>query len=114
MIKTDITVGINYNTEAIKDSICRALPVSRDEIGEIRILKKTLKIEKEKYLDEIIDRQNWINRLLKYEKSDHLTREMVEIFIERINLFSATKIEICYKFSDIFEDVMSNGGVYIG
>ena len=49
MIKTDITVGINYNTEAIKDSICRALPVSREEIGEIRILKKTLKIEKEKY-----------------------------------------------------------------
>ena len=77
-------------------------------------LLENLKIEKEKYLDEIIDRQNWINRLLKYEKSDHLTREMVEIFIERINLFSATKIEICYKFSDIFEDVMSNGGVYIG
>ena len=77
-------------------------------------LLENLKIEKEKYLDEIIDRQNWINRLLKYEKSDHLTREMVDIFIERINLFSATKIEICYKFSDIFEDVMSNGGVYIG
>lgn len=48
MIKTDITVDINYSTETIKDSICRALPVKRDEIGNIRILKKQLRIDKEK------------------------------------------------------------------
>ena len=48
MIKTDITVGIKYNTEAIKDAICHALPVEKEEIGEIRILKKQLKIDKEK------------------------------------------------------------------
>ena len=48
MIKTDITVGIKYDTDAIKDAICRALPVEKEEIGEIRILKKQLKIDKEK------------------------------------------------------------------
>ena len=31
MIKTDITVGIKYNNEDIKDAICRALPVKKEE-----------------------------------------------------------------------------------
>lgn len=77
-------------------------------------LLENLKIEKEKYLDKMIERQNWINRLLKFEKYDYLTREMVEIFVERINFYSPTKIEICFKFRDVLEDIMENGGVYIG
>ncbi len=48
MIKTDITVGIKYNTEDIKDAICRALPVLKEEIHEIKIIKKQLKVDKEK------------------------------------------------------------------
>lgn len=48
MIKTDITVKVDYNYETIKDSICNSLPVEKDEIGEIIILKKQLKIDKEK------------------------------------------------------------------
>ena len=48
MIKTDIAVSIKYNEEEIKDAICRALPVEKSEIGEIRILKKQLKINEEK------------------------------------------------------------------
>ncbi len=77
-------------------------------------LLENLKIEKEKFLDEMIERQNWINRLLKFEKDNYLTREMVEIFVERINFFSPTEMEICFKFKDVFEDIMANGGVYIG
>jgi len=77
-------------------------------------LLESLIIEKEKYLDELFERKSWINKLLKFENDDHLTKEMVDVFIERINLFSPTKIEICYRFSNIFEDIMSNGGVYIG
>ncbi len=45
MIQTDIFVGINYTKEDILDALCRSLPVERCEIGEIRILKKTLKPE---------------------------------------------------------------------
>ena len=48
MIKTDITVSIKYNEEEIKDAICQALPVCREEIGEIKILKKQLKIDEKK------------------------------------------------------------------
>ena len=77
-------------------------------------LLDSLMIEKEKYLDELFERKSWINKLLKFENDDHLTKEMVDCLIERINLYSPTKIEICYKFSDVFKDIMSNGGVYIG
>lgn len=76
-------------------------------------LLESLIIEKEKYLDELFERRSWINKLLKFENNDHLTKEMVNSLIKRINLFSDTKIEICYKFSDLFDDIMSNGGVYI-
>lgn len=48
MVRTDITVSISYNTDVIKDAICKSLPVQKDEIGEIRIFKKQLKINKEK------------------------------------------------------------------
>ena len=48
MIKTDITVGIKYTIEDIKEAICCALPVEKKEIREIKIIKKQLKIDKEK------------------------------------------------------------------
>ena len=43
-----------------------------------------------------------------------LMLEIVDAFIERINLSGDNQIEICYKFSNIFEDIIINGGVYIG
>lgn len=48
MVRLDISVGIKYNEENIKDAITLAFPVEKSEIGEVRILKKTLKIDKEK------------------------------------------------------------------
>ena len=44
MIKTDVKLPINYNAESVKDAICARLPISRDEIGEVRFLKRELKI----------------------------------------------------------------------
>ena len=74
----------------------------------------SLEIEREKHIKNRLERQSWFNKLLQFEKDNHLTRGIVDAFIERINLSGDNQIEICYKFSDIFEDVMSNGGVYIG
>ena len=42
MIRTDITVGIGYTEENLIAAVCAHLPVSADEISEIRILKRTL------------------------------------------------------------------------
>ena len=77
-------------------------------------LLESLEIDKEKYIKDRLERQSWFNKLLQLEKDNHLTREIVDAFIERINLSGDNQIEICYKFSDIFEDIIKNGGVYIG
>ena len=77
-------------------------------------LLDSLEIEREKHIKNRLERQSWFNKLLQFEKDNHLTREIVDAFIERINLSGDNQIEICYKFSDIFEDIIKNGGVYIG
>lgn len=58
--------------------------------------------------------EDWVKKLLKFEKDTQLTREMVDELIERINLSGHNKIEICYKFKNLFEDVLLNGGVCVG
>ena len=77
-------------------------------------LLESLEIDKEKYIKDRLERQSWFNKLLQLEKDNHLTREIVDAFIERINLSGDNQIEICYKFSNVFKDIISNGGVYIG
>lgn len=42
MITVDIELAIDYNTEAIKDELCRLFPMSRDEIGELCLLRRNL------------------------------------------------------------------------
>lgn len=77
-------------------------------------LLESLKINKEKYLNAKLERQGWITKLLQFAKDSYLTREMVDELIERINLSGQNQIEIKYKFSGLFEDVLLNGGVDIG
>ena len=48
MIKTDVTVAIGYNDTDIKEAICRTLPVAPEEIGEVRILRRTLRLGERK------------------------------------------------------------------
>ena len=73
-----------------------------------------IEIKREKHIKDRLERQSWFNKLLRFEKDNRLTTEIVDAFIERINLSGDNQIEICYKFSDIFEDIIKNGGVYIG
>ncbi|MBQ8720233.1 MAG: FAD-binding protein [Clostridia bacterium] len=42
MIRTDITVSIGYTEEELWTAVCSHLPVSIEEISEIRLLKRTL------------------------------------------------------------------------
>ena len=44
MIKTEIKLPLGYTSEDIKNAICNRLPVERCEIGEIKILKRELKL----------------------------------------------------------------------
>ncbi len=44
MIKTELTVDINYDLDTLKDALCAFLPVERSEIKELKILKKTLRV----------------------------------------------------------------------
>jgi len=77
-------------------------------------LLENLKIDREKYMNDRLERQSWVNKLLQFEKDNQLTKEMVDELIERINLSGQNRIEICYKFSNLFDDIMTNGGVCIG
>ena len=44
MIKTDLFLPYGYGTDEVKEAIASALPVRRDEIGEIRLLKRELRV----------------------------------------------------------------------
>lgn len=86
----------------------------REKQDRYKKLLEILEIDKENYIKNRLERQSWFNKLLQFEKDNHLTREIVDAFIERINLSGDNQIEICYKFSNVFKDIISNGGVYIG
>ena len=44
MIKTDVKVNIDYTFDGVKSALCGVLPISKDEIKNLFILKKSLKI----------------------------------------------------------------------
>ena len=88
--------------------------VYREKQERYKNLLESLEFDREKYIKDRLERQSWFNKLLQLEKDNHLTREIVDAFIERINLSGDNQIEICYKFSNVFKDIISNGGVYIG
>ncbi|MBQ4518020.1 MAG: recombinase family protein [Clostridia bacterium] len=88
--------------------------VYREKQERYQTLLKSLEFDREKYIKDRLERLNWFNKLLQFEKDNHLTKEIVDAFIERINLSGDDQIEICYKFSDVFKDIISNGGVCIG
>ena len=77
-------------------------------------LLKTTQEKRELFMDDMLERQSWINKLLQFEKEKRLTREMVDVLIQRINLLGDNKIDISYKFSNLFDDINLNGGVCVG
>ena len=88
--------------------------VYREKQERYKNLLESLEFDRENYIKNRLERQSWFNKLLQFEKDNRLTKEIVDAFIERINLSGDDQIEICYKFSDIFEDIIKNGGVCIG
>ena len=44
MIKVDVRLPISYKTEDIKDAVVGALPIKRDEISEVIIIKRSLNL----------------------------------------------------------------------
>ena len=102
---TDKITGDEYNT---------LTKVYTEKQERYQKLLESLGIDKENYIKNRLERQSWFNKLLQFEKDNHLTKEIVDAFIERINLSGDNQIEICYKFSNVFKDIISNGGVYIG
>lgn len=86
----------------------------KEKHNHYKLLLEDLKIAREKYLTDRLERQSWVKKLLRFEKDTQLTREMVDELIERINLSGQNKIEIIYKFKNLFEDVLLNGGVCVG
>ena len=88
--------------------------VYREKQERYQKLLESLEIEREKHIKDRLEQLSWFHKLLQFEKDNRLTKEIVDTFIERINLSGDNQIEICYKFSDIFEDIIKNGGVYIG
>ena len=105
----------DFRAGKITDNEYNALVAGYEEKQErYKQMLESLKINREKHIKDRIDRQNWFNKLLQFEKDNYLTKEIVDAFIERINLSGDNQIEICYKFSNIFEDIIKNGGVYIG
>ncbi len=45
MIKTDIVLPYRYNAESVKEAICAYLPITKEEIGDVIILRRELLIK---------------------------------------------------------------------
>ncbi len=88
--------------------------VYREKQERYKKLLEGIEIKREKHIMDRLERQSWFNKLLQFEKDNRLTKEIVDAFIGRINLSGDNQVEICYKFSNVFEDIIKNGGVYIG
>lgn len=61
--------------------------------------------------------KEWIERLVSYKEEVELTKEMIDVFIDRIVFYNQKSFEIFFKFRDVFEDVQmaeTSGGITIG
>ena len=47
MIKTDISVKIDYTSDDLKNAVISRLPIKKEELGDVKILKRTLRISEE-------------------------------------------------------------------
>ena len=63
--------------------------------------------EKQIYYQNILERLmakiDWADELIKYQGVTEITREIVERFIEKVVVKSATEITVYFWFGDIFE-----------
>ena len=50
-----------------------------------------------------MDKDRWADELIKYQGVTEITREIVERFIEKVVVKSATEITVYFWFGDIFE-----------
>lgn len=61
--------------------------------------------------------KEWIDRLGSYKDEVELTKEMSDVFIDRIVFYNQKSLEIFFKFRDVFEDAQmaeKSGGITIG
>ena len=46
MIKIEINLPYGYNSSDLRERICEKIPVTKSELSEIRILRRTLEVNK--------------------------------------------------------------------
>ncbi len=58
-------------------------------------------------LDQLQAKIDWAEELIKCQGITEITREIVDLFIEKVIVKSAEEITVCFWFGDIFEEEMS-------
>lgn len=78
---------------------------------EIEFLSEKLKLLKKEYsqFNKTLEPQEWIERFKTYRSARHLSKEMVDYFIDRITVNKDNTIEIKWRFSK--EQLMEMGDI---
>ena len=78
---------------------------------EIEFLSEKLKLLKKEYsqFNKTLEPQEWMERFKTYRSARHLSKEMVDYFIDRITVNKDNTIEIKWRFSK--EQLMEMGDI---
>ncbi len=100
-IASDLAKGLICDEEfnAIKNEFDKQLRAETEKLDGIR--------KKRDKFDKIISAPKWISELKKYHDSKILTKDMVEVFIEKIIIYPDKRIEIMWTYSDKQSELIS-------
>lgn len=105
------TSRIRIASDLAKGLICdEEYAIAKSEFDE-QLRDETLKLDairkKRDKFDKIISAPKWISELRKYHDTKILTREMVEVFVEKIIIYPDKRIEIIWTYNDKQAELMS-------
>lgn len=105
------TSRIRIASDLAKGLICdEEYALAKSEFDE-QLRDETLKLDairkKRDKFDKIISAPKWISELRKYHDTKILTREMVEVFVEKIIIYPDKRIEIIWTYNDKQAELMS-------
>jgi hypothetical protein len=80
------------------------------DIEKQRERLKTVRAERKEYSNHTNHTNKWLATFNRFIKSKSLTREMVQAFVERVDVSSLNRVSVTFKFRDELEALMTEVG----
>ena len=84
------------------DEYSETREVYESKLAQFEVEYEQAVAELDRFRENISSKNRWVRMLKGVGRSDRLTQEMVDSLIERVMLFSDKKINVVFRFEDIF------------